>query len=100
MFKAILGTAALVLAASPAFAQTNTTTFISAGDIQKVLKANDPSADHTIRVLDMGSYQLSIAVIHLAPARGRQSMRHPGLPRASKKTYSPIETGFIWGMSV
>jgi len=41
-------------------------TFIDKADVAKVL-ASAPSGDHTMRVLDMGSYQLSVAVDHRAP---------------------------------
>ncbi len=71
MHKIVPGTVALLVMASPAFAQKDTTTFISTDDIQKVLKAGPNSIDHTIRVLDMGSYQLSVAIVHRDPPKPR-----------------------------
>jgi mannose-6-phosphate isomerase-like protein (cupin superfamily) len=40
---------------------------ISAAQIQAVLKAAPLAQDHTLRVIDMGGYQLSVAVIHRGP---------------------------------
>ena len=37
---------------------------ISAAQIQAVLKYAPPKVDQTLRVIDMGSYQLSVAVVH------------------------------------
>ena len=79
MYKALLGTAAFLLVTSAAFAQggDKTTTFITTDDLKKVLSAKDPSVDHTVRVLDEGSYQLSVAVIHRDPPKPRPAGAAP-----------------------
>ena len=53
---------------SPAVAQ-NAAVDISNAQVQQVLKSGGASVDHTIKVVDMGGYQVSVAVIHRGPSR-------------------------------
>ena len=74
MHKAMVAAAALLSVSTAAFAQQNVATDIMKSDIDKVLAAGGRSVDHTLRVLDMGSYQLSVAVVK----RGPTGQRPPG----------------------
>jgi hypothetical protein len=55
---------------------------ISGEDVKAVLKyavdTKRTTVDNTIRVIDMGAYQLSVAVVHRGPT-GRPAPRHPQL---------------------
>jgi len=71
MKKFLLGSAVLVgVAASAAAvwaqgAAPKSSTFISAEDVQKVLKLGPKETDHTIKVVEMGQgYQMSVAIVH------------------------------------
>lgn len=63
MYKLGFITAALVGVSTFAFAQANVATDITNAQIQKSLKER-PNGDRTLRVLDMGDYQLAVAVVH------------------------------------
>lgn len=89
MSKIFLGALVLCTAASAAMAQTGSATYIMNDQIQAVLKSGT-ATDRTLRVLDMGGYQLSVAVIHrgaTAPGAASQgnataaaAARPPGAP--------------------
>jgi len=71
MLKKVLQTLAMVLAAYPAVGLAQAPkdgVYISDEDVKAVLKhaldTKRTNPDNTIRVIDMGSYQLSVAVIH------------------------------------
>lgn len=67
MHKALVAVAALLTTSTIAIAQQNTATDIMKTDIDKVLAAPGKSVDHTLRVLDLGAYQLSVAVVKRGP---------------------------------
>ena len=71
MHKAILVGASLLAVSTAAMAQQNTATDIMKSDIDKVLANPGKSVDHTLRVLDLGPYQLSVAVIKRGPTGQR-----------------------------
>ena len=78
MHKFIAAVAALLTTSTIAFAQQNVATDILKTDIDKVLAAPSDSVDHTLRVLDLGAYQLSVAVVKrgpTGPARGPAPQR-------------------------
>jgi mannose-6-phosphate isomerase-like protein (cupin superfamily) len=66
MYKFALITACLVGVSTLAFAQANVATDITNAQIQKSLK-EQPLGDRTLRVLDMGDYQLGVAVVRRGP---------------------------------
>ena len=74
MQKAFLAIAALLCTSAGASAQTSAAVDITNAQIQKVLKEQPKATDHTLRVLDMGSYQLSVGVVY----RGPSGQRPPG----------------------
>ena len=57
--------------------------YISAADVNSVLKRSADTKrtipDNTIRVVDLGSYQLGIAVIHHGPEAGGQPIANKGM---------------------
>jgi len=61
--KKIILSAAALLAATGASAQTDRATIFTNEQVQAVLKSSN-STDKTLRVLDMGGYQMSVAVVH------------------------------------
>jgi len=68
MQKAIVGLAALFTVSSVvAFAQPKDAIDITDAQIKEVLKFAPPAVDQTLRVIDMGKYQLSVAIIHRGP---------------------------------
>ncbi|HLG97561.1 MAG TPA: hypothetical protein VKX49_14705 [Bryobacteraceae bacterium] len=67
MYKAVLGAAALLAFASMGFAQPKAAIDITKAQIDEVLKNAPPKVDQTLRVIDMGDYQLSVAVVHRGP---------------------------------
>ena len=77
MHKVFMGAAALLTISGAAFGQQNTATDITNAQIQDVLKSPTKSVDHTLRVLDLGSYQLSVAVVKRGPTG-----QAPATPRA------------------
>jgi mannose-6-phosphate isomerase-like protein (cupin superfamily) len=83
MYKAGLGLAALVaLSQGIASAQSGPPTAaidITNAQIQAVLKYAPPKVDQTLRVIDMGGYAMSVAVIH----RGAPTPRPAGAAPAN-----------------
>jgi hypothetical protein len=77
MLKAISGLALLLAFSSAAQSQSSVPPTqaidIPLADIQAVQKTEPPKVDQSIRVVDMGKYNLSVAVIHRGPTR-------PGAP--------------------
>jgi mannose-6-phosphate isomerase-like protein (cupin superfamily) len=73
----LMGAAAVLGMAIPAFAQANVATDITNAQIQKSLK-EQPEGDRTLRVLDMGSYQLSVAVVSRGPTNAPPAQRPAG----------------------
>lgn len=72
MHKATWITAALLLTASgAALAQQNVATDITNAQVQAVLNSGQKSVDHTLKVVDLGAYQLSVAVIKRGPTGQR-----------------------------
>jgi mannose-6-phosphate isomerase-like protein (cupin superfamily) len=72
MHKATWITAALLLTASgAALAQQNVATDITNAQVQAVLNSRQKSVDHTLKVVDLGAYQLSVAVIKRGPTGQR-----------------------------
>src|SRR3954470_20690695 len=65
MDKILIGLTALLLVSTAASAQRAAVDITNA-QIQEVLKKGT-GIDHTLRVVDMGDYQLSVAVIHRGP---------------------------------
>jgi mannose-6-phosphate isomerase-like protein (cupin superfamily) len=80
MNKAIVAAAVLLTTSSIAVAQQNVATDITKADIDKVLAAGGRSVDHTLRVLDMGPYQLSVAVVKRGPTGERPAGAAPQRP--------------------
>jgi len=64
MYKAIASVAALLAASSVGFAQPKQAVDITKAQIDEVLKFAPPAVDQTLRVIDMGGYAMSVAVIH------------------------------------
>lgn len=64
MLKAIAGVAALLTASTLGFAQPKQAVDITKAQIDEVLKFAPPAVDQTLRVIDMGGYAMSVAVIH------------------------------------
>lgn len=66
MYKIGLITVALLGTSTLAFGQANVATDITNAQIQKSLQ-EQPLGDRTLRVLDLGAYQLSVAVVKRGP---------------------------------
>jgi len=67
MYKAVLGAAALLMFSTIGFAQPKAAIDITKAQIDEVLKNAPPKVDQTLRVIDMGGYALSVAVVHRGP---------------------------------
>jgi mannose-6-phosphate isomerase-like protein (cupin superfamily) len=67
----LLAGAGLLALTGAAVAQQDVATDITNAQIQAVLNSGQKSVDHTLRVLDMGSYQLSVAVVKRGPTGQR-----------------------------
>ncbi|HEV2448522.1 MAG TPA: hypothetical protein VGS58_21465, partial [Candidatus Sulfopaludibacter sp.] len=67
MYKAVLGAAALLMFSTIGFAQPKAAIDITKAQIDEVLKNAPPKVDQTLRVIDMGDYALSVAVVHRGP---------------------------------
>ena len=68
MQRALVGLAALFTVSSVvALAQPKQAVDITDAQIKEVLKFAPPAVDQTLRVIDMGKYQLSVAIIHRGP---------------------------------
>jgi hypothetical protein len=60
---------AITLCSAPAFAQSpKAATYITDEEVKKVLV--QPGVDHTIRVVDIGSENLAVGIIHRGPTGG------------------------------
>ncbi len=79
MYKIGLMTAALLGVPALAFAQANVATDITNAQVQKSLK-EQPEGDRTLRVLDLGDYQLSVAVVKRGPTEGPAAPRRNAPP--------------------
>ena len=79
MYKIGLMTAALVAIPALAFAQADVATDITNAQVQKSLK-EQPEGDRTLRVLDLGAYQLSVAVVKRGATEGPNAPRRNGPP--------------------
>ena len=79
MYKIGLMTAALVAIPALAFAQADVATDITNAQVQKSLK-EQPEGDRTLRVLDLGAYQLGVAVVKRGPTEGPNAPRRNGPP--------------------
>jgi mannose-6-phosphate isomerase-like protein (cupin superfamily) len=66
MYKIGLITVSLLAMSAPAFAQADVATDITNAQVQKSLK-DQPEGDRTLRVIDLGAYQLSVAVVKRGP---------------------------------
>lgn len=73
----LLGGATLLALSGTAMAQQNVATDITNAQVQAVLNSGQKSVDHTLRVLDMGSYQLSVAVVKRGPTSQRPAGAAP-----------------------
>ena len=67
MYKVVLGAAALLMFSCIGFAQPKAAIDITKAQIDEVLKNAPPKVDQTLRVIDMGGYALSVAVVHRGP---------------------------------
>ena len=77
MHKAIVTAALLVTTSTIAFAQQDRATDITAAQVQQVLKAPSKIVDHTLKVVDLGDYALSVAVIKRGPTRAAGAAAPP-----------------------
>ena len=72
MLKTSLLTAVALLALTgAAAAQQNVATDITNAQVQAVLNSGQKSVDHTLKVVDLGAYQLSVAVVKRGPTGQR-----------------------------
>src|SRR5581483_2384510 len=71
---------ALLALTGAAFAQQDVATDITNAQIQKVLKDQPKATDHTLRVLDLGNYQLGVAVVYRGPTNRPAGARREGPP--------------------
>src|ERR1700744_2963038 len=67
---ALLAGAGLLALTGVAVAQQNVATDVTNAQVQAVLNSGQKSVDHTLKVVDLGSYQLSVAVIKRGPTGG------------------------------
>ncbi|HKD47759.1 MAG TPA: hypothetical protein VKB67_08740 [Rhizomicrobium sp.] len=68
---ALLAATALLALSRAAFAQQDVATDITNAQVQAVLNSGQKSVDHTLRVVDLGPYQLSVAVVKRGPTGQR-----------------------------
>jgi mannose-6-phosphate isomerase-like protein (cupin superfamily) len=79
MRKALVGLAALFSVSSVvALAQPKEAIDITDAQIKEVLKFAPPAVDQTLKVIDMGNYQLSVAIIHRGATGGAAAGRGRG----------------------
>ena len=71
MHKGLLIAGALLTVSTAALAQSTVATDITNAQVQAVLNSGQKSVDHTLRVLDLGAYQLSVAVVKRGPTGQR-----------------------------
>lgn len=67
----LMAAAALAALSGAALAQQNVASDITNAQVQAVLNSGQKSVDHTLRVLDLGAYQLSVAVVKRGPTGQR-----------------------------
>jgi mannose-6-phosphate isomerase-like protein (cupin superfamily) len=92
----LLAGAALLALSGAAMAQQDVATDITNAQIEKVLKEQPKATDHTLRVLDMGSYQLSVAVVYRGPSRpagARRAGPPPGEAQATPCGVTSLPAG-------
>jgi mannose-6-phosphate isomerase-like protein (cupin superfamily) len=63
---------------------------ISAAQVQAVLKYAPPKVDQTLRVIDMGNYQMSVAVVHRGATGAPPT---PGTAPAANANANPVKCG-------
>ena len=66
----LLTATALLALTGAAYAQQDVATDITTAQGQAALNSGQKSVDHTLKVVDMGSYQLSVAVVKRGPTGG------------------------------
>ncbi|HUK19237.1 MAG TPA: hypothetical protein VLW65_22600 [Bryobacteraceae bacterium] len=99
MYKAVLGAAALLMFSTIGFAQPKAAIDITKAQIDEVLKNAPPKVDQTLRVIDMGDYALSVAVVHRGPTgqpaggRGRGGNGRGGAPQGERCGLSSAPAG-------
>ena len=79
MHKGIVVATLLLTTSTIAFAQQDRATDITAAQVQQVLKAPSKIVDHTLKVVDLGKYQLSVAVLKRGPTRAPGAAAPPHL---------------------
>lgn len=83
MKKMVLSAVVVLAASGAAFAQTDRATVLTSEQVQAVLKSSN-STDKTLRVFDMGGYQMSVAIVHrgktAAPGNATVAARAPAAP--------------------
>lgn len=94
----LLAATAVIAFSGAAFAQQDVATDITNAQIQKVLKEQPKATDHTLRVLDLGPYQLSVAVVYrgpsnAAPAGARRAGPPPGQAEAQPCGVTSLPAG-------
>lgn len=67
MYKAFLSAAVMLAFSTIGFAQPKAAIDITKAQIDEVLKNAPPKVDQTLRVIDMGGYAMSVAVVHRGP---------------------------------
>ena len=92
MRRAVLGVAVLfTLSSAVAFSQSappKEAIDIPKSDIDEVLKHAPPAVDQTLRVVDMGKYNLAVGIIHRGPTK-------PGEPAGGISHSDTVETYVI-----
>ena len=71
MHKGLWIAGALVTISTAALAQADVATDITNAQVQAVLNSGQKSVDHTLKVVDLGAYQLSVAVVKRGPTGQR-----------------------------
>jgi len=79
-----LAIAGLLTSTIIAGAQQNTVTVFKKAEIDRLIKTPPSSYDRTLRVLDMGSYQLAVAVAMHEPTTKSAGAARPSAPRDPK----------------
>src|SRR3954464_2534810 len=91
MDKILIGLTALLLVSTAASAQRAAVDITNA-QVQEVLKKGT-GIDHTLKVVDMGDYQLSVAVVHRGPTAA------PAAPGAGRAPAAPAANVVRCGLS-
>ena len=91
-FRFAASALALIAVSAPAFAQTDRATDITNEQIQKVLKEYPNSTDHTLKVVDLGAYQVSVAVVKRGPTRDSNAPAS-ARPAAAANAPAPVPCG-------